>query len=97
MVASSVPVRKDVPNIKEDLDAAGIRFVYFSGKLSEVNLLFTSDKLQIYSTVHCYSSSSLLCVIPHSIMIHSLHIIIHPSHHHLIYPFTYPPYYHSFT
>jgi hypothetical protein len=30
MVASSVPVRKDVPNAKEDLDAAGIRFVYFS-------------------------------------------------------------------
>jgi hypothetical protein len=30
MVASSVPVKKDVPNTKEDLDAAGIRFVYFS-------------------------------------------------------------------
>lgn len=30
MVASSVPVKRDVPNTKEDLDIAGIRFVYFS-------------------------------------------------------------------
>lgn len=30
MAASSVPVRSDVPNAKEDLDEAGIRFVYFS-------------------------------------------------------------------
>ncbi len=32
MAASSVPVRKDVPNTKEDLDVAGIRFVYFSAQ-----------------------------------------------------------------
>lgn len=32
MAASSVPVRKDVPNIKEDLDSAGVRFVYFSAQ-----------------------------------------------------------------
>lgn len=32
MAASSVPVRKDVPNTKEDLDAAGVRFVYFSAQ-----------------------------------------------------------------
>lgn len=30
MAASSVPVRSDVPNTKEDLTAAGVRFVYFS-------------------------------------------------------------------
>jgi phosphoglycolate phosphatase-like HAD superfamily hydrolase len=30
MAASSVPVRPDVPNMMEDLTAAGIRFVYFS-------------------------------------------------------------------
>ncbi|RYH23225.1 hypothetical protein EON65_18110 [archaeon] len=32
MAASSVPVRRDVPNTKEDLDVAGIRFVYFSAQ-----------------------------------------------------------------
>jgi hypothetical protein len=32
MVASSVPVRRDVNNTKEDLDTAGIRFVYFSAQ-----------------------------------------------------------------
>lgn len=32
MAASSVPVRKDVPNTKEDLDSAGVRFVYFSAQ-----------------------------------------------------------------
>jgi hypothetical protein len=32
MAASSVPVRKDVPNVKEDLDSAGVRFVYFSAQ-----------------------------------------------------------------
>eukprot|EP01039_Chlorochromonas_danica_P003638 gene3638-3983_t len=32
MAASSVPVRKDVPNTKEDLEVAGIRFVYFSAQ-----------------------------------------------------------------
>jgi hypothetical protein len=32
MAASSVPVRKDVPNSKEDLEVAGIRFVYFSAQ-----------------------------------------------------------------
>lgn len=30
MVASSVPVREDVPVLKEALDAAGVRFIYFS-------------------------------------------------------------------
>jgi len=30
MAASSVPVRRDVPNLMEDLTAAGIRFVFFS-------------------------------------------------------------------
>jgi hypothetical protein len=32
MVASSVPVRRDVTSTKEDLDIAGIRFVYFSAQ-----------------------------------------------------------------
>ena len=30
MAASSVPVKPDVPQLKEDLTAAGIRFIYFS-------------------------------------------------------------------
>ena len=30
MAASSVPVRKEVPELMEDLTAAGVRFVYFS-------------------------------------------------------------------
>jgi len=62
MVASSVPVRKDVPNIKEDLDAAGIRFVYFSGKLSEINLYslqisfrYTVQYIAILPQVCCVS------------------------------------------
>jgi hypothetical protein len=32
MAASSVPVRPEIPNLKEDLDCASIRFVYFSRK-----------------------------------------------------------------
>jgi len=30
LAASSVPVKKDVPNLREDLTSAGVRFVYFS-------------------------------------------------------------------
>lgn len=30
MIASSVPVRQDIPVLKESLDSAGVRFIYFS-------------------------------------------------------------------
>ena len=32
MAASSVPIRREVPDLREELTQAGVRFVYFSSR-----------------------------------------------------------------
>jgi len=52
MVASSVPPKKDVPSLVEDLDAAGIRFVYFSPRNMRRSKLLV-EKMGIETDWNC--------------------------------------------